>query len=325
MQGIRDSVYFLPIKNNSSCTLMEKKTHVIIASLVLSILVWLSVSMNNQYSVTIRVPFRVSGLQRNIALSAPVPRSILVRARGTGWQLASSLLSTASSIDFDVSSLERKKTLLTAKELAYSLDLGSSAEVLNFTPDSILISLDTEIAKKVPLISRVEVVPHEGFMVSGEPVISPDSVIISGARKLLDGIDSWFTQPKRFKNVINSVDAKVNLIDSLVGLVKLDATEAEVKIDVEQITENTYKNIPLKILNNNDSMQVLLLPPAVDVTIRGGIKMMSDITVDSLSASLNYKNLVGSVSPYMRPNVNAPPAFQVIAVHPDSIEFVIRK
>jgi YbbR domain-containing protein len=304
---------------------MEKKTHVIVASLILSVLVWLSVSMNNQYSVTIRVPFGVSGLQKNIALSAPIPRSILVRVRGTGWQLASSFFSTPPRIDFDVSGLEKKRILLTSKELAYSLDLGSSAEVLNFTPDSLLISLDTEITKKVPLISRVEVFPHEGFMVRGDPIINPDSVTVSGARKLLGGIDFWLTQPKRFKNVINPVDTKVSLIDSLVGLIELDATEAEVKIDIEQITENTYKNIPLKILNDRDSVQVLLLPPTVDVTIRGGIKMMADMTVDSFSASLDYNSLVGSVSSYIRPDVNAPPTFQVIAVHPDSIEFVIRK
>lgn len=304
---------------------MEKKTHVIIASIVLSILVWLSVSMNNQYSVAVKVPFRVIGLQKNIALANPVPRTISVRVRGTGWQLASSFLSTGSSIDFDASNLERKRILLTGKELAYSLDLGSSAEVLNFTPDSILISFDTVITKRIPLLSRVEVAPRDGFMIGGEPFLNPDSVTISGARRLLDRIDYWFTDPKRFKNVINSIDTKVSLVDSLTGLVELDVKQAEVKIDVEQIAENTYKNVPIKILNNKDSLQILLLPPTVDVTIRGGVNMMSDITSDSLSASLDYINLVNSLSSHIEPEIKAPDAFQVIAVHPDSIEFVIRR
>ncbi len=304
---------------------MEKKTHVIIASLVLSILVWLSVSMNNQYSVAIKIPFRVSGLNRNVALSSPIPRTISVRVRGTGWQLASSFLSTGSSIEFDASSLERKRILLTAKELAYSLDLGSSAEVLNFTPDSILISFDTVITKRVPLLSRVEVIPRDGFMIGGEPLLDPDSVTISGARRLVDRIECWFTEPKKFKNIIDSVDTKVPLSDSLSGLVHLDAGQAEVKIDVEQIAENTYKNIPIKIFGNKDSLQILLLPPTVDVTIRGGINMMSEITSDSLGASLDYTNLANSLSSYMEPRIMAPTEFQVIAVHPDSVEFVLRK
>jgi YbbR domain-containing protein len=304
---------------------MEKKTHVIIASLVLSILVWLSVSMNNQYSVSIKVPFKVSGLRRNVALANPVPHAVSVRVRGTGWQLASSLVSTSSSIDFDASAVERKRILLTSKELAYSLDLGSSAEVLNFIPDSIVISLDTVITKRIPLLSRVEVIPHEGFMINGQPILIPDSVTISGARRLVDKIDYWFTETKKFKNVINSVDTKAALSDSLSGLVKIDAVRAEVRVDVEQIAENTYKEIPIKIVNNRDSLQILLLPPMVDVTIRGGVNMMTEMASDSISASLDYKDLVNSLSSYITPRVNAPRAFQVIAVHPDSIEFVIRK
>ncbi|HUI30101.1 MAG TPA: hypothetical protein VLX91_07780 [Candidatus Acidoferrales bacterium] len=304
---------------------MEKKTHVIIASVVLSVLVWLSVSMNSQYSVAIRVPFRLSGLPQNISPASPVPHSILVRVRGTGWQLASSYLSTASNIDFDASSLERKRILLTGKELAYSLDIGSSAEVLSFTPDSIVIILDTVIAKKIPLLSRAYVIPHDGFMIGGKPEVDPDSVTISGAKKLLEGINSWFTEPKRFRNAINPIDTKIALDDSLGGLIKFDAAQAEVKIDVEQIAENTYKNIPIKILNNADSVGILLLPPTVDITIRGGINAMSAITADSLTATLDYNSLIHSRFPHIDPDIKAPSAFQVISVHPDSVEFVIRK
>ena len=304
---------------------MEKKTHVIIASLILSILVWLSVSMNNQYSVTLRLTFKVSDLSKNLSLAGPIPSTILVRVRGTGWQLASLYLSTGSSINFDASNLVKKKVLLTSKELGYFLDLGSSAEVLSFTPDSIFISLDTVITKKIPLISRVEAIPRDGFMTGGDQTILPDSVTISGAKKLLDGINYWFTEPKRFKNVFNAIDTKVSLADSLEGLVKLDAARAEVKIDVEQITENTYTDIPVKILNNTDSVQILVLPPTVDVTVRGGINMISNLTADSIRATLDYNNLVASTTSHVDPYVNVPPGFQIIAVHPDSLEFVIRK
>ncbi len=101
--------------------------------------------------------------------------------------------------------------------------------------------------------------------------------------------------------------------------------QAEVKIDIEQITENTFKSIPVKILNNRDSAQILLLPPTVDVTLRGGINMMSDIAADSLGVSLDYNNLIGSLSSHVEPVVKAPSGFKVIGVHPDTLEFVIRK
>lgn len=304
---------------------MEKKTHVIIASLILSILVWLSVSMNNEYSIAIRVPFRVSGLSQNIALANRIPRTVLVRVRGTGWQLASSNYVAATSIDYDVSNLEKKRIMLTSRELAYSLDLGSSAEVVSFTPDSILITLDTVIAKRVPIVSRVLAIPRDGFMVAREASVEPDSVTISGASKLLDGIDFWFTRPKEYKNVISSIDTRVPLVDSLSGLVTPDVSQAEVKIDIEQVTENTYKNIPITITSNPDSASILFLPPTVNVTIRGGIDMIADLTADSLKAIVSYRNLLASGSSWIEPHVTVPSGFEVIAVQPDSIEFVLRK
>ncbi len=267
----------------------------------------------------------MSGLSENTALANRVPRTVLVRIRGTGWQLASSDYFAATNIDYDVSNVEKKRVTLTGRELGYSLNLGSSAEVLSFTPDSILITLDTVVTKKVPIISRVLAIPRDGFMVARAVSVYPDSVTISGAGKLLEGVDFWFTNPKDYKNVINSIETKVPLVDSLRGLVSLNVNQVVVNIDIEQVTENTYKNIPITIKSIPDSAGILLLPPTVDVTIRGGINMIADLTADSLKATVSYRDLMSSGSPRLRPRVTVPSGFEVIAVQPDSVEFVIRK
>ncbi|MGO9480398.1 MAG: YbbR-like domain-containing protein [Candidatus Kryptoniota bacterium] len=305
---------------------MEKKTHVIVASVILSVLTWLSVSMNNEYSVAVRKPLRVSNLPDDMALASAVPRTILVRVHGTGWQIASSYLSTNSSINIDASNLDQRRTVLTSRELGYSLDLGSSAEVVSFTPDTVVIMLDKIISKLVPVVlTRVEVSPRSGFMAVGLPEVDPDSITISGARNLLNKIDSWQTEPKKFNNVINAINTKLLLPDSLNGLVQLSTREVNVNIDIQQIAENTYMNIPVRILNNKDSSKVLLLPPAVDLTIRGGINAMSDLTPDSFRVTVDFNDLANSISSHIQPNVELPATFQLIAMRPDSVEFVIRK
>jgi YbbR domain-containing protein len=304
---------------------MEKKTHVIVASTILSILVWLSVSMNNQYSIAVRVPFRVSNLPEGISLASPVPRFIFVRVRGTGWQVASSYFSATASINFDASDLAKKQIILTSRDLGYSLDVGSSAEVLRFEPDTVLINLDSTMTKKVPVIPNIDVMPRQGFMIVGPPVADPDSVTITGARKLLRGIESWDTQPRKFEKIINEVSTTIPLSDTLAGIVTVDAREANVRVDVEQVADNTYRNIPVNVIDNFDSTEVLLLPPTVDVTVRGGINEMANITSDSFYVTVNFHSLSHSSSNSFRPAVKAPAQMQVIAVKPDSIEFIIRK
>lgn len=304
---------------------MEKKTHVIIASLVLSILVWLSVSMNDKYSVAIKVPFKVSNIPVKMALANPIPRTILVRARGTGWQLASAYLSTTTSINVDVSNFNNNRIVLTSRDLGYSLDLGSSANVLSFTPDTVVVTLGRVETKRVVVVPRVEVEPRNGFIVIGSPSVSPDSVTVTGATNLLKRVDAWYTQPKLFKRVMNSINTTIPLSDTLSGIVTLGAKSVTVGVNVQQVAENIYRDIPIKVVDNKDSTNIILLPPTVDVTLRGGINTMSQITSDSLSVTVNYNQLIHSYFPHVKPVVKAPPTLQVISIDPDSVDFVIRK
>ncbi len=304
---------------------MEKKTHVIVASVFLSVLVWLSVSMNNQYSVAVRVPFRVTELPEGISLASPIPQSIVVRIRGTGWQVASSYLSATASINFDASTMNKRQLLLTSRDLGYSLDVGSSAEVLGFEPDTVQISVDSTTTKRVPVIPRIDVIPREGFTVVSDPAVDPDSVTITGARRLLSRIEVWYTQRREFKKTINGIDATIPLSDTLTGIVTVNAREANVRVSVEQVADNIYRNIPVKITDNTDSTKIILLPPTVDVTVRGGINEMADVNSDSFSVTADYNRLIHSTSAYFQPTVEAPAQLQVIDVKPDSIEFIIRK
>ncbi len=304
---------------------MEKKTHVIVASLILSILLWLSVSMNGEYTVNMKVPLRVSDLPTNVALAAPIPKSVLVRARGTGWQLASSYLSSASSINLDIPNFDKRKIVFTGTDLGYSLDLGSAAQVLGFTPDTIVVTLDKIIRKRVPIVPRVSIQPRSGFMIVGKPEITPDSVTVSGALRLLMNLDSWYTQPRHLKHVMNDIDLTLPLSDTLAEITKLNERRVRFVADVEQIAENTYKDIPIKIVNDRDSTQVLLLPPTVDVTLRGGLGIMAQLTSDSISATVDYTTLLRTASGYITPDVSIPDYLQVISIRPDSVQFVIRK
>ncbi len=304
---------------------MEKKTHVIIASLVLSILVWLSVSMNYEYSVAIKVPFKISNLPQNMALVSPIPRTILVRVRGTGWQLASAYLSTTTSINVDFSNFNKDRIVLTSRDMGYSLDLGSSTTILSFTPDTVVMALGRIETKRLKVVPRIEVEPRKGFIVVGPPEVSPDSVTVTGAARLVSRLDAWYTQRKPFKRVMNSINTTIPLSDTLGGIVTLGAKVVNVGVNVQQVAENTYKDIPIRIVNNTDSSDVILLPPTVDVTLRGGINIMSEIAADSLSVTVNYNQLIHARFPSVKPVVKAPSMLQVISVDPDSVEFVIRK
>ncbi len=304
---------------------MEKKSHAIIASVILSILVWLSVSMNNQYSVTVRIPFKVSNIPAGLSLAGPIPNYVSVRIRGTGWQVASSYLSTTASVNFDASTLTRNGVILTSRDLSYSMDIGSAAQVLSIDPDSVVVSLDSTITKKVPIYAAVDVRPRDGFMTVGTPQVTPDSVTLTGARRLLREIDVWETQPREFKRAINTIHVTLPLSDTLSGIVQVGARQARVRVDVEQVADNTYHDVPVSVEGNTDSVNVLLLPPTVNITVRGGINEMANVTPDSFNVTVDFRRIYRSGRVFFRPTVEAPAQLQVISLTPDSVECIIRK
>jgi len=304
---------------------MERKTHVIVASIILSILVWLSVSMNNQYSVSIRVPLRILNLPDDLALANPVPRDIVVRIRGTGWELAAAYFSSTTSINVDAANFESRRIVLTSRDLGYSLDLGTSAEVLGFTPDSLMITTDTIITKEVAVIPRVTIQPRDNYAVVGPVRVSPDSVWITGARRLLSRMESWYTERKSFSGTSDDIDITLALSDTLARVVHVGSQSVEFQADIQQLTDNTFKNVPITVINDRDSVKVLLLPPTVDVTVRGGIGLMSDLTADSFKATVDYEFLSRSTSSRFLPTMKLPALLKLISVQPDSIEFVIKK
>lgn len=304
---------------------MEKKTHVVIASIILSFFVWLSVSMNEEYTIVLRVPFVVKNLPEGMALASEVPRTIVVRLRGTGWQIASAYFSPSTQIEADLSNVESKKLIFTSREFAYSMNIGSNVQVLSYMPDTVVLAIDSISEKKVPVVSRVVIEPRRGFMTVGSQQIIPDSVEISGARRLINSIQSWPTEFRLIKNVDRTREIKVPLLDSLHNIMSFSTDEVKVITDVQQIVENQYTGIPVKIIGLTDSSQIMLLPPVIAVTLRGGIKTIADLTNDSISAFVDYSVLKKLRTDKFVPDIIAPQNTQVIKVEPDSVEFIFRK
>lgn len=304
---------------------MEKKTHVIIASIILSFFVWLSVSMNEEYTIVLRIPFVVKNVPDGMALASEVPRTIVVRLRGTGWQIASAYFSPSTQIEADLSNIEGRRLIFTSKEFSYSLNMGSNAQVLSYSPDTVILTIDSISEKRVPVVSRVVIEPRRGFMTVGAQKIIPDSITISGARLLIKSIQSWPTAFRLIKNADRTKETMVPLLDSLHNILSFSNDEVKVVTDVQQIVENPFSGVPISINGLEDSSQVMLLPPTITVTLRGGIKTIADLTNDSIHAFVDYSVLKNLEANKFVPEIIAPQNTQVIKIQPDSVEFIFRK
>src|SRR5260370_4242227 len=115
----------------------NKRYHIVIASIVFAVATWFSVNLRSEYTVVQRIPVVMANVKAGKALKYPVPKSITVHFRGTGWALAALYLSPDVTYYIDGSSLGPENFTVTATELLEHIYLPVRLHVVEVTPEDL--------------------------------------------------------------------------------------------------------------------------------------------------------------------------------------------
>ena len=80
---------------------MKFKSHIFIASLILSSILWFSLSLNMTYELERNVPLKFN-IQKPYAVSTKVPLNVTARIRGRGWSLIRLFTSFNMELNYDI-------------------------------------------------------------------------------------------------------------------------------------------------------------------------------------------------------------------------------
>jgi hypothetical protein len=203
-------------------------------SVVVAFVLWLTVNMRETYTLTVESPLEVVGLPEDQALRSPVPRTVLVQYEGEGWDLFA-LRRNPPEVPVDAEG----PTVDLVRAAAASARLPLGVVVRDVRPAALELDLGPAATRRLPvrLTGRLDFAPGYGLLYP--PRLDPDTVVVRGARSLLDGFDAWPTAPRAFADLRRSASAVVPLSDTLDGLVAVSAERVQVVLDVGQFTEGT--------------------------------------------------------------------------------------
>ena len=189
-------------------------------SVLVSALLWFVFSMQKNYSLVVDLPTVVVNLPIERALTQVPPRSVRVQVEGEGislFQLYYNRPAYPLDASLEVSDLES-----TPPELPKNLRLES------VMPRTFAARTDERVTRTVPIRLRYDVTTPDTYELLYPPIVTPDSVRVSGARSIIDGLTEWPTRRLRVSNLTDSVAAQVALVDTLQQLVdrELESTTA---------------------------------------------------------------------------------------------------
>ena len=303
---------------------MRKQIFLIIYSVVFAVFLWLSVSLNFLYNINLKIPLDVK-LRDNQALADELPGEIEVVLRGRGWDLLGMWFSKDLNYLLDLSSVKRNLKLSIQTTVGEKINLPSDVSVVAAYPDTLNIDFDNISTKYARVKNIVTVNLKEGYEIVGSPKITPDSVKITGASSVLSKIKFISTEKKEFKSINSNLTVDINLSDSMSNLVKIEPRTVKIFYKIELAAEKKFEDLNVTIYNVPQNKEVLLIPPNLTLSLRGGVDLLTKISPSELKISIDFdmieKDTLGSVTP----NIEIPENLTLINFTPQKFQYIIKR
>ena len=121
----------------------------------------------------------------------------------------------------------------------------------------------------------------QGYLIADNPQVSPEEIVVSGARNALTRIIDIPTDSAYFDTLRESQAFTVPLdFSTLPAFVRPSDSLVTISIDIQKMASKTYSDIPVNLIGFFDRNVYSLQPTKLSVEITGG-----NIALDSITAS----------------------------------------
>ena len=254
--------------------------------LLLAFVFWYLNSLEKDVEYNIKYPVRYINLPSERVLSEDLPTRLDLYLKGPGYSILKLKISgNRAPVILDVSAINYRR-VPGSRTLSYYVvtsglipklknQLRAECDITTIKPDTLFFSFDRIISKQVTVIPRVDVITQKQYFVKGNILVEPDTITITGPKRILDTITTVSTRFRKLKGVNETLTRNIPLAAS--KEYSVSSKKVMLTIPVEQFTEAEFK-VPVKILNRPDSINIKIFPDAV--------------TVKCLVAVSDYKKIV---------------------------------
>jgi YbbR domain-containing protein len=192
-------------------------------------------------------------------------------------------------------------------------------------PESIRIDLDRFVARKVPVESKIVMVPMDGYIQVGETNILPDSLVVTGPRSLVNTINKIETEEKTYRNLVKPIHGTIPMVPPQWETVKYALHQVKFQTDIQRIGERTISDIRVQVIRLPKSMKATVVPSTLSLKLQGGVKLLSKIEKEDISAIIDFRTRNRYGSKKIPAIIKLPPEISLSEVRPEFFELVVEK
>jgi YbbR domain-containing protein len=182
------------------------------------------------------------------------------------------------------------------------------------SPTSLHVTLDKLVEKEVRVCSRLKVQPKEEYVILGDVLIDPPTVVLTGARGELSDLDSVKTVESLLNGVEDSFSTTLQLDLSSMRTVTTEVQEVTISGRVEQYVEIELEGIPITLrgrLKKRFSVQ----PDMIQLVVIGPISLIQSLRKEEVDVYIEINDPpVGET--YYSPMIELPEGIDLLSEQP---------
>lgn len=287
-------------------------------SLFLAIVIFAWVRTDQESTVTANIPIRLVVPAGTMVIGGNAPEVVSVTVRGRESDLARFNRNQLNPIILQITIADHERPI----KIPYnSISTPSGVRVSNIVPSAIVVQIDNEDEKLVPIKTRVIGTPKEPFHL-GLVSVTPKKIRVTGPKTLLAGLDEIVTEAIDVSGQSTTLMRRVGLrIDD--PLVTYDpATPINVRLDISaQYGNRIISGLPVVDLNAPGPM--LLEPDTIELELKGPKALLNKVNTDTIHVTVDLagKNFSGEEKKTLNVRVrDLPEGLVLIKTVPETVK-----
>ncbi len=302
---------------------MKKNLHIIIISIIFSIILWVSISLSNDYYATFKIPLKMVNFPEGYTIGSKIPDDISVKLKGEGWKLAALKLGRETDYIVSVGKETGKRFINLYNYLVDNQWLSSDIEVIDISPDTLSYNVEKIASTRAEIIPDLNLNFKPGFGLATEMIIRPESTTVFGPSSRIKNLRAVSTEKLSFNNLDDKIDEKIPLRP--IPEMNFSNSNVNIILDVQKIVDKNFDNLPVEIIDIPSDRNVILLPNKISIGLRGGVDVLAKLNNDQLKAHINYREVVLDTLGSIIPKITLPENTSLIYIKPERLRYIIKK
>jgi YbbR domain-containing protein len=301
---------------------LKKNLNIIITALLFSFILWISITLSEEFYNTYTVSVNVIDVPYGYTLATDLPDRISLKLRGIGWRLSGLGLGSEAVFNVSAHNDSGKISANLNANLVENPWLSSEISVIDISPDTISFFIERIISKKLPVVPELDVTYKMGFSLASEVKVSPDSVIVFGPKSILEDFKSFSTAPIRLASLDTQTKIKATFGN---GKFRTNITAVEVFLDVQRIVDKSIENVKVEVIDIPSDRDVVMLPNSVSCLVKGGINVLGKLEASDIRAYVQYADVLLDTLGTVKPEIDLPENVELISTRPERLRYIIKK